>query len=31
MNVLDFYTNAPLLELGAEANRMRVDRHPKGS
>ena len=30
MNVLDFYTNAPLLELGAEANRMRIERHPEG-
>ena len=27
---LDFYTNAPLLELGAEANRMRFERHPEG-
>ena len=25
---LDFYTNAPLLELGAEADRMRRERHP---
>ncbi len=25
---VDFYTNAPLLELGAEADRMRRERHP---
>src|SRR6476469_5517983 len=29
-DLLDFYTNAPLLELGAEANRMRQERHPEG-
>jgi len=29
-DLLDFYTNAPLLELGAEANRMREARHPEG-
>src|SRR5690349_10780656 len=29
-DLLDFYTNAPLLELGAEANRMRIERHPEG-
>lgn len=27
-DILDFYTNAPLLELGAEADRIRADRHP---
>jgi cyclic dehypoxanthinyl futalosine synthase len=29
-DLLDFYTNAPLLELGAEADRMRRERHPDG-
>src|SRR5512141_2564728 len=29
-DLLDLYTNAPLLELGAEANRRRVERHPEG-
>ena len=27
-DLLDFYTNAPLLELGAEADRVRIQRHP---
>jgi len=27
-DLLDFYTNAPLLELGAEADRIRAERHP---
>ncbi len=27
-DVLDFYTNAPLLELGAEADRIRREKHP---
>jgi cyclic dehypoxanthinyl futalosine synthase len=27
-DILDFYTNAPLLELGAEADRIRAERHP---
>ncbi|MEP7381470.1 MAG: radical SAM protein, partial [Gemmatimonadota bacterium] len=27
-DLLDFYTNAPLLELGREADRMRRERHP---
>ena len=29
-DLLDFYTNAPLLELGAEANRVREAKHPHG-
>ena len=29
-DVLDFYTNASLLELGAEADRVRRDLHPQG-
>ena len=29
-DILDFYTNAPLLELGAEADRMREAIHPEG-
>src|SRR5215210_7862125 len=29
-DVLDFYTNAPLLELGAEADRVRREKHPHG-
>jgi cyclic dehypoxanthinyl futalosine synthase len=29
-DLLDFYTNAPLLELGAEADRVRRERHPDG-
>ena len=29
-DILDFYTNAPLLELGQEANRVRAARHPHG-
>ena len=29
-DVLDFYTNAPLLELGAEADRIRRAKHPHG-
>jgi cyclic dehypoxanthinyl futalosine synthase len=29
-DVLDFYTNAPLLELGAEADRVRQAKHPEG-
>jgi cyclic dehypoxanthinyl futalosine synthase len=29
-DLLDFYTNAPLLDLGSEANRMRQERHPEG-
>ncbi|HEY9479865.1 MAG TPA: cyclic dehypoxanthinyl futalosine synthase [Gemmatimonadaceae bacterium] len=29
-DLLDFYTNAPLLELGAEANRVRAEKHPQG-
>jgi len=29
-DVLDFYTNAPLLELGAEADRIRREKHPAG-
>jgi cyclic dehypoxanthinyl futalosine synthase len=29
-DILDFYTNAPLLELGQEADRMREARHPHG-
>ena len=29
-DVLDFYTNASLLELGAEADRIRRDKHPEG-
>jgi cyclic dehypoxanthinyl futalosine synthase len=28
--LLDFYTNAPLLELGGEADRVRRERHPRG-
>src|ERR687891_66794 len=27
-DLLDFYTNAPLLELGAEADRVRAQKHP---
>ncbi|MEK7403297.1 MAG: radical SAM protein, partial [Gemmatimonadota bacterium] len=27
-DLLDFYTNAPLLELAAEADRVRVEKHP---
>ena len=27
-DLLDFYTNAPLLELGAEADRIREQKHP---
>ncbi len=27
---LDFYTHAPLLELGLEANRVRAQKHPRG-
>src|SRR5687767_11193682 len=27
-DLLDFYTNAPLLELGAEADRVRSEKHP---
>src|SRR5215216_1196295 len=30
IDLLDFYANAPLLELGAEANRMRLAQHPEG-
>ena len=29
-DLLDFYTNAPLLELGQEADRVRAARHPHG-
>jgi cyclic dehypoxanthinyl futalosine synthase len=29
-DVLDFYTNASLLELGAEADRVRWEKHPEG-
>ena len=29
-NYLDFYTNAPLLELGLEADRVRNAKHPAG-
>ncbi|HUX35113.1 MAG TPA: CofH family radical SAM protein, partial [Gemmatimonadaceae bacterium] len=29
-DLLDFYTNAPLLELGAEADRVRREKHPDG-
>jgi len=29
-DLLDFYTNAPLLELGAEADRIRRAKHPEG-
>jgi cyclic dehypoxanthinyl futalosine synthase len=29
-DLLDFYTNAPLLELGAEADRIRQKLHPEG-
>ena len=29
-DLLDFYTNAPLLELGAEADRVREEKHPDG-
>jgi cyclic dehypoxanthinyl futalosine synthase len=29
-DVLDFYTNASLLELGAEADRVRREKHPEG-
>ena len=29
-DLLDFYTNAPLLELGAEADRVRQEKHPHG-
>jgi len=28
-DLLDFYTNAPLLELGAEADRVRREKHPE--
>src|SRR5436189_185150 len=27
-DLLDFYTNAPLLEIGAEADRVRMEKHP---
>lgn len=30
-DLLDFYTNAPLLELGREADRMRRERHPSNT
>src|SRR5438309_1818136 len=29
-DILDFYTNASLLELGAEADRVRREKHPEG-
>ena len=29
-DLLDFYTNAPLLELGLEADRIRAAKHPHG-
>jgi cyclic dehypoxanthinyl futalosine synthase len=29
-DLLDFYTHAPLLELGLEANRVREKKHPRG-
>src|SRR5207253_10472016 len=29
-DILDFYTHAPLLELGAEADRIRREKHPHG-
>ena len=29
-DLLDFYTNAPLLELGFEADRVRAAKHPHG-
>jgi cyclic dehypoxanthinyl futalosine synthase len=29
-DLLDFYTNAPLLELGLEADRIREQKHPRG-
>ena len=29
-DLLDFYTNAPLLELGLEADRIRQEKHPHG-
>ncbi len=29
-DLLDFYTHAPLLELGLEANRVRAQKHPHG-
>ncbi|MCO4100927.1 MAG: dehypoxanthine futalosine cyclase [Gemmatimonas sp.] len=29
-DILDFYTNAPLLELGLEADRIREQKHPHG-
>ena len=29
-DLLDLYTNAPLLELGAEADRIRREKHPEG-
>ena len=29
-DLLDFYTNAPLLELGLEADRARMEKHPSG-
>jgi cyclic dehypoxanthinyl futalosine synthase len=29
-DILDFYTNAPLLELGLEADRVREQKHPHG-
>ncbi len=29
-DLLDFYTNAPLLELGLEADRVRTAKHPEG-
>ena len=28
--LLDLYRNMPLLELGAEADRLRSERHPQG-
>ena len=30
-DLVDFYTNAPLLELGLEADRMRRERHPQNT
>ena len=29
-DLLDFYANAPLLELGLEADRIREQKHPEG-
>src|SRR5678815_3456831 len=29
-DILDFYTNAPLLELGAAADKVRREKHPEG-